>query len=106
MRAEIDGFDELRDELERMTESALGLDGSTEVPMTEMMSSSFMQRYTDFESIAAFFDSSPWTVEDQSDFDAIPDDGLDNYVRDHTQFSSWDEMVSKAGSKWAERQLK
>lgn len=48
MGVEIEGLDELQNELERMAEKALDLEGTNEVPMTEMMTPSFMTRYTDF----------------------------------------------------------
>lgn len=106
MGVEIEGLDALQDELEQMAENALGLEGSNEVPFTELMPPAFMAEYTDCESIEAFIDESPWTVESQADFRAIPDDEFDEYVDEHTRFSTWETMLSRAANQWAGRQLR
>lgn len=105
MDIEIEGFDELQDELERLAERVLGLEGTNEVPFEELFPPTFMRTYTDFDSIEEFFEASAWTVESQSDFEAIPEDEFDDYVAEHTQFPSWNEMSGQAATKWAARQL-
>lgn len=100
------GIDELADELDQMTEQALGLEDSNEVPVTELMTPTFMSEYTDFSTFEDFIEASEWTVESQADFEAIPEDEFDEHVAEHTQFTTWEAMLSQAGEEWAARQLR
>jgi hypothetical protein len=97
MAVEITGFDDLDGFRERV-ESANG-----EVPVDELFPADFMQNYTEFESFEAFLDRSPWTVETQSDFETIPADELDAYVRERTGFDSWEIMLSVGGREYVLR---
>ncbi len=101
----IDGFDDLMDDLEELEDDLEEFEGEHDVPLTEMFTEEFMQTYTDFESIEAFFGESPWEVESQEDLEAIPDGEADKYVAEHTAFDTSDEMLSAAGNEWTKRQL-
>lgn len=102
---ETNGFDELQDELNEMKETAQKLDGENEINFGELFNDSFMQDNTDFESIEAFFEKSPWTIENENDFDAIPESDLDDYVDEHTVFDDWEAMLGQAGENWVAKQL-
>lgn len=97
MAVEITGFDDLDGFRERV-ESSEG-----EVPMTDLFTPDFMQNYTEFTTFDAFLDRSPWPVETQEDFEAIPADELDAYVRERTGFDSWETMLSVAGREYVLR---
>lgn len=94
---------ELEKAIEKETELRLGQ--KNEIPFEELFTEQFMQLYTEFDSIWAFLDESPWTVESQEDFKAIPDDEFDDYVNEHTDFPRWKTMYKTAGKKYMERQL-
>jgi len=105
MGLEIDGLDETIKSLEDMEQKAQELDGENEVPLSELFTDEFMGLYTDFESLEEFFEESPWEVESGDDIEAIPEDEMDSYVAEHTEFPHTDGMTSKAGSEWAAKQL-
>jgi len=105
MGIEINGFDELQDELNRLAQNAEELDGTNEVPFDELFPPAFMRQYTDAENIDEFIEQSQWPVESQEDFRAIPEDEFDQYVSEHTLFSSWEAMMDKAGEEYVSRQL-
>ena len=96
----VEGLDELNDELERLEENARELDGTHDVPLTELFNPRFMHKYTDFESFGDMIEQSKWTVESQQDFEAIPGRQFDMYVRERTQFSDSDEMLDVAAEEW------
>ena len=96
----VEGFDELQNELDRLEQNAKELDGTNEVPLTELFNPSFMRRYTDFDSFDDMLEQSKWTVESEEDLDAIPDRQFDMYVRERTQFSDSDEMTNVAAEEW------
>ncbi|ELZ15102.1 hypothetical protein C476_17992 [Natrinema limicola JCM 13563] len=54
--------------------------------------------------LEAFFEASPWTVESDGDFEAIPDDEFDEYVDQHTRFSGFEAMQKKALEEWTANQ--
>lgn len=105
MSVEIEGFEELEDELDRLQEQLEGLDGENAVAFPELFPENFMATYTEFESITAFFDASPWTVESDEDFEHIPEDAFDEYVDEHTGFDDWETMLSVAAREWVSRKL-
>lgn len=105
MSVEIEGFEELTDELDRLAVNAGASEGTLDVSFDELFTSDFMRTFSDHDSIDAFFEASPWTVESTEDFDRIPSAEFDAYVADHTGFNSWDAMLAAAAREWLSRQL-
>ncbi len=105
MSVHIEGFEDFDKEIQELQERAEGLDGNNEIPMDQLFTEGFMQSYTSFSSLAAFFHDSPWTVETREDFKSIPEDEFDQYVDEHTGFDDWETMLQAAGREWVTRQL-
>lgn len=105
MGFEIDGLDELQDQLEDLQKNAEQLDGENEVPFDELFPEEFMRKYTDAETIEGFFDESSWNIESEEDFEQIPDQELDQYVDDHSRFRTWEQMQGEAATEWMKRQM-
>lgn len=59
----------------------------------------FMQEMTNFQSFEAFQYSSAVFVNWKSDVMVYNAEVLDNFVRESTKFSSWEEMVCTAADK-------
>lgn len=76
-----------------------------EIPFEQLFTQEFMQLYTEFESFEALLESSQWEVEEQEDFEAIPEDDFDSYVDEHTDFPSWEVMYQTAAERFLERQF-
>ena len=51
------------------------------------------------------FQASGFTIESQEDFDKIPDDEWDTFIKNNTRFPNWGEMVGTASSEFAARKL-
>ncbi len=105
MTIKMTGFDELQNHLKQMQKRIKEVEGTHEVGADELFTDHFMRTYTQFESLEAFFDASPWTVETNEDLGAIPDDEFDEYVDQHTTFADWDGMLGKAGEEHLSRKL-
>lgn len=103
MSVEIEGLEDLEEELQGLAERLEQAGG--EIPMTELFTDNFMTSYTEFSSLEEFFDESPWVVESESDFEAIPADKFDTYVDKHTDFDSWDAMLHAAGREYILREV-
>lgn len=99
-----DNFEkDLVEALERQTGLRFGEQNM--IPFNEIFPEDFMLLYTEFDSIEAFFEASPWDVEDERDFRAIPDEPFDEYVSNHTDFPSWEIMYHSAGKRFMQRRL-
>jgi hypothetical protein len=64
--------------------------------LCKLFPDSFIQTYTCFKSIYDLFDCTGFKYECQEEFDAIDKDKLDEFIRNHTVFLSWDNMKTVA----------
>lgn len=103
---EIDA-DEFKESVEKALEeqSGLRMNEQNEIPIKQLFTEEFMQLYTEFVSFEALLEASPWEVEDEEDFEAIPEDEFDTYVDEHTDFPSWEVMYQTAAQQFLERQF-
>lgn len=82
-----------------------GLDGEHSVPVSELLTDSFIARHTSFASSDAMFEASGFKIETKEDFAAIPDIKWDEFIRSISSFDDWKSMLSAAGQEWAVRKL-
>lgn len=103
---EIDA-DEFKENLEKALEeqSGLRMNEPNEISFEQLFTEDFMQLYTGFESFEALLEASKWEVENEDDFEAIPEDKFDTYVDKHTDFPSWEVMYQTAAQRFLERQF-
>jgi len=105
MSVEIRGFEDVVDDLDRVSGLEGAAAGEVDVSIADLFPRDFMETYTAFGSVQAFFEASPWTVETESDFDDIPEDAFDDYVDEHTGFSTWEAMLSAGAREWLLREM-
>lgn len=105
MSVEIEGFEEMADELDRFGERLDSVGGETTVSFDDIFTADFMRTYTEYDSIGTFFAESPWSPKTEADFIHIPASELDEYVDAHTGFNSWEAMLSAAAREWLTRNL-
>lgn len=98
-------FDDALRKLSDLQRRAEALDGTHSVSFPELFNDEFMLRNTDFASIDAMFEASGFNVESAADFEAIPDEAWDQFVRGRTRFTDWAEMRKAAGREWMSRKL-
>jgi hypothetical protein len=103
--AKTDGVSKMKRRLEELRRNAEALDGTHHIPLTELFPVSFLVKNTEFDSLESMFEASGFAVESQEDFEDIPDDEWDSFIREHTHFPSWEEMLSAAVQQWAVRKL-
>jgi len=100
MSIKITGLDELTKNLGRLSEKLEDETKPRNVQFSERFNPTFMTNHTSFSSFDEMVKKSPFKVESQQDFEAIPDAAWDDYVRKNTKFSSWQEMLSKASEEY------
>ncbi|ENZ5662726.1 hypothetical protein ACGWY0_001965 [Enterococcus hirae] len=94
MKFELNGLDDLQKNLNQLSKNAKELDGEHSVPFDELFNEKFMIENTNFSNI-----------DDFSDIESIDDNELDNFVSSNTDFESWEDMKSAAGSEWVTKRL-
>lgn len=113
--AEIEkAFDEMREELRRLEEGQ-------RVPFMALFPSGFMEEYTDAADIETFLsESGQFAPEDlasgglhctvcetglESPGEVLGSEAFDRYIKAHSSFSSWEEMLTVAARRWLSRRL-
>lgn len=70
------------------------------VDFDEVFNTSFMRRYTKFRTFEKFLQGGRFGIESQRNFEALPEEQMDAWVRKSTKFSSWQEMLDIATDKY------
>lgn len=99
------GFNKLQRQLKRMQQGAKELERTTSVSFDELFVPAFMRKYSNFSTFDEFLDAGNFKVESQEDFEAIPDDLMDEHVAKTTKFTDWQTMLDTAVSEYAVRKL-
>jgi hypothetical protein len=102
MSFEMKGFDKVIKKLGELEKKVGEYEKGKEVPIEALLNGSFMSKYTKFSSFDEMIAAHPY----QGQWTDIPNEEWDEYVKETTSFSSWDEMLSKAGEIYLAKQLK
>lgn len=105
LKVKVTGLDKVKRELEGLARRARGAHGNHSVPVSELLTPTFIRRNTRFANADELFKASGFSIESSDDFRKIPDDKWDAYIRSVSSFSSWESMLSKAGEAWITRKL-
>ncbi|MEF8795218.1 MAG: hypothetical protein V5A22_09995 [Salinivenus sp.] len=98
-------LDAIRTSIEEAHQRAQALEGTHSLSAEELFPPSFMQENTSFDRVEAFLVEGGFDPERDGDWDDLADEGLDQHVRDTTDFDAWAEMKDAAAEEWARRQL-
>ena len=75
------------------------------VPISEVLTPTFLQRFTPFASADEMYEASGFKIETAEDFAAVPGDEWDGFIRSVSSFPDWQSMLDKAGKEWATKKL-
>lgn len=101
-----DGFDNVSDDLEELSENVQELEGENEVAWDELYNKRFMKNHTSFSSLQEFLAHSPWDADSVDELlKRAPQDEIDEYVDKYTRFPNEERMKKNAGEEWTARQL-
>lgn len=89
-------FEEIEDHLTEIQRRIADFQLGKTVDLNEFFSPSFMQEHTTFESFEGFREECPRDPETGEELAAIPDRELDSYVKETTEFQSWQTMQNQA----------
>ena len=101
-----DTLDGLADAFETMTANAEALDGDAQPALRDLLPDAFMQQYTVFDSLTAFYAASPWPIDSERDLAELEEDEFDAYVGEVTAFEDWSAMFGTAAQQWFVAQIR
>lgn len=101
----IEGLDELSKKLDQLSKNASELDGTHNVSMTDILTPSFISKHTRFADADELFEASGFKCDTKEEFEAIPEDKLDEFIRSVSSFESWQDMLGTAVQKWAAKKI-
>lgn len=105
MSIEITGLDDVIKELSRLENNAEKLSKKDSVDFSELFNPDFLLKHSSFSSFNELADKSPFTINSDKDFEAIPDDEWDKFIKENTDFHNWEEMFSEATDEWLTKEL-
>lgn len=100
----ITGLDETIKKLNDLKKKADAMNVQS-VPVTEILTSDFLTRHTPFGSAVEMYEASGFKIETKEDFEAVPDDEWDAFIRSVSSFDGWQAMLGAASKEWAVKQL-
>lgn len=98
-------FENLSKKLSKLTDNAKELEKTSSIPFEELLTSTFLKKYTSLDSLELFIKDSPFTDVNFSNFENISEIELDNYVRTISSFSTWSEFIKTACSEYVRNKL-
>lgn len=106
MPVELHGLDNVTKELNKLEEKFRNADGEHQVPIIELLNSSFMNKYTNLDTAQDFVDGCEDVCE--SEFSEIDenDENFTDFIKENTNFNSWSEMLKTASKGWVVSKLK
>lgn len=98
-------FEKLSKKLSKLTDNAKELEKTSSIPLEDLLTSTFLKKYTSLDSLELFIKDSPFTDVSFSNFENISEIELDNYVRTISSFSTWSDFIKTACSEYVRNKL-
>ncbi|OPB16921.1 MULTISPECIES: hypothetical protein [Pseudomonas] len=91
--------------LDQLLKNAKELEGTHQVKLVDMFNPEFVSKHSKFADLDALFAASGFKIDTADDLAAVPDDEWDKFISENTDFSSWAEMQSSAGTEHVRARL-
>ena len=69
----------------------------------DVFDAAVMRRYTRYRSFEKFLAGGGFSIACQKDFEELPEEKMDAFIKKASKFSSWQEMLDFATDKYARR---
>jgi hypothetical protein len=104
---EMEGFDEIQQELEDMQKRAQELDGENQVKLKDVFPPGFIRQHSGFSNIDELLEESPLDIdlgEGENLEDHITDE-FNQFVAENTSFEGYGDMKSEASTEWFAKEV-
>ncbi|MFJ8064863.1 hypothetical protein ACIQYS_09540 [Psychrobacillus sp. NPDC096426] len=89
--------------LKKLQRNLKELSNTSTVPMTTLLTDDFLLKNTKFNSFDEFDDQEIFSK--YPTFEEIPDDEMDNFIIENSNFDSWQEMLDTAYGEYIKKKL-
>ena len=93
------------DGLKKLTSNAKNLKDQNQTKFGDIVTKEFIQSNTNFESLDDLFEKAGFKVETEEDIEAVPQEELDNFIRENTKFKGFSDLQVEAVTEFARKQL-
>jgi hypothetical protein len=96
------------DGLKKLQQKVRELDGKHQIRLSDLFPPSFMRAHTRFSSLddlEAKARERGFALGSQEDLENLLGDQWDGFIAEHTNFSTWKDMLGKGTAEWTSRQL-
>ncbi|HKJ82393.1 MAG TPA: hypothetical protein VJ961_00055 [Mariprofundaceae bacterium] len=80
-------------------------DASRNVPLDELLTPAFVSQHTRFADVEELFAASGFDIGSQTDFESVPEEKWNAFIRSVSDFADWEAMLGAAGGEWAAHKL-
>ncbi|MFW1760442.1 hypothetical protein [Acinetobacter calcoaceticus] len=91
--------------LKQLTKNAEKLKAKGKASFTEIVSPEFISSHTDYSDIFDLFKHAGFEIETVEQIESIPEEDLDNFIREKTKFESFVDLQKNAASEYMRKQL-
>lgn len=98
-----DGLNEFENKLKSMQKAAEELNGTHDVPLSDLLTEPFMRQFTSFSSFEELLKAGGFILED--DLDNILGAEFDQHIKNTTNFDNWQDMLDEAVSEYVSKKL-
>lgn len=88
--------DEVIEKLKKFRQEVDKVAAKREISLGDLLSDDFISNNSNFSSLDELFAASPFSIENEDDFNKIPIDELNLFISSSTNFSTWKAMLSSA----------
>lgn len=96
-------MDELERQFDQMINGAKELKQKKTLSFEEIFTDSFVSNHTVFSTMNDFWISAG--IHNTAEYDAYPDEKLNDFVNNHSMFSTFEEMFDEATNDYVSRRL-
>lgn len=99
------GFDKLNKKLESISENAKELNGKHHIELDKLFNDSFMKKHTQFSSLEKLLEVENISVESFKSLLEKGSGSLDEPVKKHSSFNSWEDFQKEAVTELISKKL-
>jgi hypothetical protein len=101
----ITGLEEFQRKIDQLRRNAEQMDGTHEVPLSELFSPAFMRQHSSVPNFETFCRDGGIDTSSKEAFEATDVQQLNSAVARLTEFPGWEEMKKAGAADWARRRL-
>lgn len=102
----IDGIKEVQNKLNKIAQTAKEFGEGKNVPLSELMTNGFVKKHTEHDTFESFATESGLISEGEEVTEEILNSNdFNEYVKDNTDFDSWEDMLQAASVEYIQKQL-